>query len=177
MDWPGCCCHAWPPELQHNIEGCLPSKLNLQHSSYLTDKTVNVHYKSKLVSAVHKKNPHNLGNKCGYCENYVRHKYTIWENNSVSYMLQQIVCVDIPQFGKVNTLGTGYLNCLYAYKHKSASPVLNVLSLLCFNNNVSMPSKFPPLQWGSKEINQWNLVIVVIIITTTITITINCHVT
>jgi hypothetical protein len=27
-----------------------------------------------------------------------------------------------------NTLGTGYLNCLYAYKRKSASPVLNVLS-------------------------------------------------
>jgi hypothetical protein len=29
-----------------------------------------------------------------------------------------------------NTLGTGYLNCLYAYKRKSASPVLNVLILL-----------------------------------------------
>jgi hypothetical protein len=27
-----------------------------------------------------------------------------------------------------NTLGTGYLNCLYAYKRKSASPVLNVLN-------------------------------------------------
>jgi hypothetical protein len=27
----------------------------------------------------------------------------------------------------LNTLGTGYLNCLYAYKRKSASPVLNVL--------------------------------------------------
>jgi hypothetical protein len=27
----------------------------------------------------------------------------------------------------INTLGTGYLNCLYAYKRKSASPVLNVL--------------------------------------------------
>jgi hypothetical protein len=27
----------------------------------------------------------------------------------------------------VNTLGTGYLNCLYAYKCKSASSVLNVL--------------------------------------------------
>jgi hypothetical protein len=26
-----------------------------------------------------------------------------------------------------NTLGTGYLNCLYVYKRKSASPVLNVL--------------------------------------------------
>jgi hypothetical protein len=29
----------------------------------------------------------------------------------------------------INTLGTGYLNCLYAYKRKSASPVLNVLSI------------------------------------------------
>jgi hypothetical protein len=29
--------------------------------------------------------------------------------------------------GNINTLGTGYLNCLYAYKRKSASPVLNVL--------------------------------------------------
>jgi hypothetical protein len=28
----------------------------------------------------------------------------------------------------LNTLGTGYLNCLYAYKRKSASPVLNVLN-------------------------------------------------
>jgi hypothetical protein len=28
----------------------------------------------------------------------------------------------------LNTLGTGYLNYLYAYKRKSASPVLNVLS-------------------------------------------------
>jgi hypothetical protein len=28
---------------------------------------------------------------------------------------------------QVNTLGTRYLNCLYAYKRKSASPVLNVL--------------------------------------------------
>jgi hypothetical protein len=28
----------------------------------------------------------------------------------------------------LNTLGTGYLNCLYAYKRKSASPVLNVLT-------------------------------------------------
>jgi hypothetical protein len=28
----------------------------------------------------------------------------------------------------VNTLGTGYLNCLYAYKRKSTSPVLNVLT-------------------------------------------------
>jgi hypothetical protein len=28
----------------------------------------------------------------------------------------------------INTLGTGYLNCLYAYKRKSASPVLNVLT-------------------------------------------------
>jgi hypothetical protein len=28
---------------------------------------------------------------------------------------------------EINTLGTGYLNCLYAYKRKSASPVLNVL--------------------------------------------------
>jgi hypothetical protein len=27
----------------------------------------------------------------------------------------------------INTLGTGYLNCLYAYRRKSASPVLNVL--------------------------------------------------
>jgi hypothetical protein len=27
----------------------------------------------------------------------------------------------------INTLGTGYLNCLYAYKRKFASPVLNVL--------------------------------------------------
>jgi hypothetical protein len=27
----------------------------------------------------------------------------------------------------LNTLGTGYLNCLYAYKRKFASPVLNVL--------------------------------------------------
>jgi len=27
-----------------------------------------------------------------------------------------------------NTLGTGYLNCLYAYKRKFASPVLNVLN-------------------------------------------------
>jgi hypothetical protein len=31
----------------------------------------------------------------------------------------------------INTLGTGYLNCLYAYKHKSASPVLNVLISHC----------------------------------------------
>jgi uncharacterized membrane protein len=28
----------------------------------------------------------------------------------------------------LNTLGTGYLNCLYAYKRKSASPLLNVLT-------------------------------------------------
>jgi hypothetical protein len=35
------------------------------------------------------------------------------------------VTADIFSF---NTLGTGYLNCLYAYKRKSASPVLNVLS-------------------------------------------------
>ena len=164
MDWPssnpGCCCHTWPPEPQHNIEGCLPSKLNLQHSSYLTDGTVIVHYKSKMVSAVHKKKPHNWGNRCSYCENDMRHKYTIWENNSVSYVLQQIVCVDIRQFWKVK--------------------------FTVFSNIVSMPSKFPPLQWGSKEINQWNLVIVVIIIiiiitttttTTTIKIKINYRVT
>jgi hypothetical protein len=30
----------------------------------------------------------------------------------------------------VNTLGTGYLNCLYAYKRKSASPILNVLNCI-----------------------------------------------
>jgi hypothetical protein len=30
----------------------------------------------------------------------------------------------------INTLGTGYLNCLYAYKRKFASPVLNVLNLI-----------------------------------------------
>jgi hypothetical protein len=29
---------------------------------------------------------------------------------------------------RLKTLGTGYLNCLYAYKRKSASPVLNVLT-------------------------------------------------
>jgi hypothetical protein len=39
----------------------------------------------------------------------------------------------------LNTLGTGYLNCLYAYKRKSASPVLNVLTslqahCLCFHH-------------------------------------------
>jgi hypothetical protein len=32
-----------------------------------------------------------------------------------------------PRHRYINTLGTGYLNCLYAYKRKSASPVLNVL--------------------------------------------------
>jgi hypothetical protein len=31
---------------------------------------------------------------------------------------------------ELNTLGTGYLNCLYAYKRKFASPVLNVLKNL-----------------------------------------------
>jgi hypothetical protein len=31
-----------------------------------------------------------------------------------------------------NTLGTGYLNCLYAYKRKSVSPVLNVLKYTDF---------------------------------------------
>jgi hypothetical protein len=35
----------------------------------------------------------------------------------------------------VNTLGTGYLNCLYAYKRKSASPVLNVLKSM-FDNRL-----------------------------------------
>jgi hypothetical protein len=33
-------------------------------------------------------------------------------------------------------LGTGYLNCLYAYKRKSASPVLNVLSNCVFHDNL-----------------------------------------
>jgi hypothetical protein len=33
----------------------------------------------------------------------------------------------ITSLHKLNTLGTGYLNCLYAYKRKFASPVLNVL--------------------------------------------------
>jgi hypothetical protein len=46
-------------------------------------------------------------------------------------MLQQILAsmrYAHPSFvNKLNTLGTGYLNCLYAYKRKSASPVLNVL--------------------------------------------------
>jgi hypothetical protein len=40
-------------------------------------------------------------------------------------------------FATLNTLGTGYLNCLYAYKRKFASPVLNVLitpTLLCSVN-------------------------------------------
>jgi hypothetical protein len=34
-----------------------------------------------------------------------------------------------PFYPAFDTLGTGYLNCLYAYKRKSASPVLNVLKM------------------------------------------------
>jgi hypothetical protein len=37
-------------------------------------------------------------------------------------------------FKYFNTLGTGYLNCLYAYKCKSASPVLNVLIVFNISN-------------------------------------------
>jgi hypothetical protein len=51
---------------------------------------------------------------------------------------------DIQIFSYINTLGTGYLNCLYAYKCKSASPVLNVLSF------VSSPSHL--LRWCMHDV-------------------------
>jgi hypothetical protein len=60
------------------------------------------------------------------------------EDNGKSFAtIKGVVQVDVPDHGDtgiikcycgtLNTLGTRYLNCLYAYKRKSASPVLNVL--------------------------------------------------
>jgi hypothetical protein len=57
------------------------------------------------------------------CFHRVQKVHIIWQHGDKGPWRPQLT-----KEGYVNTLGTGYLNCLYAYKRKSASPVLNVLS-------------------------------------------------
>jgi hypothetical protein len=65
-------------------------------------------------------------------------EYSLLGSSPLPYYLVSLRPKYSPQHPVLNTLGTGYLNCLYAYKRKSASPVLNALNTLSLGSSFNV---------------------------------------